>query len=903
MTTAGLIVQQPLSAARWPDAQPASSRAAKPYRIGFLIEKGADRATLPFGAAAAWRNYSIVVVDEPAELASLPVDFVVANGGFPLKPTGRPTFAVIRDAKVGFWDDAEWLTRLSTFDGYLTVSDPVRRFLQGFCRINGREPCVGFFDLTPQRQLAGCQLEKLLSLGAFRLCHIRGIGEARQVPLLEALASRSCFRLYRPGQDEASANGIVQSRELPTDGRPTERIFAAFGAGLVAPAGEEPMDAAAMYALCQIVSVGALAFCPDIPWIRQHFGESVYYFPSEDPIAAAQAIDHAVEEIQNDPAAAAERARAARMIFEEHFAAEVMLQNAVRVFEEWRELTARSGRSTAPGTTVVNTDAHAIEGVFARLPAKTLAAVGRAVAGLSPLTPLPHWRFGGFVESADLAVHVRHSLWRAGKARGGAGPIAVPWHAGTRLNLYLDNDLSLTLFAGGAFEPNEFALLDRVLQPGMVFLDGGANEGAYTVFAAARVGPKGRVIAVEPSSRELERLKRNIALNRLRNVDIVEVALAERAGSARLRLAEATHAGQNTLGEFAYAISAGGDEQVATMTLDELVEERGLDRLDILKLDIEGAELRALSSGWHVLRNMKPLILTEVSDASLGHQGGSAAALLQLLEDAGYVVLTIGDETGLPVPLRCTDREPSDNVVAVHRDRDWGLIAGSKAGKARTRPAHSAGLRKPDSSAPVLSEKTSPYRVWIDVGAYQGDASLQNAVEDPCLVVHAFEPVPELCAALANGPPNYMVHPMAVSDYDGIAPFRINRFTAASSLLALDEEARHAWIDGELLVEEREIVVPTIRLDTFMNEAGITEVEFLKVDAQGGDFAVIQSAGNRIRDILRIKLEVAITPRQLYKGAIDKATIIAYLQRRGFSLTNVEPQSHGQEENLTFVRR
>jgi len=144
---------------------------------------------------------------------------------------------------------------------------------------------------------------------------------------------------------------------------------------------------------------------------------------------------------------------------------------------------------------------------------------------------------------------------------------------------------------------------------------------------------------------------------------------------------------------------------------------------------------------------------------------------------------------------------------------------------------------------------------------------------------------------------------MAISERDGMAPFRINRFTAASSLLPLDEAARRAWIDGELLIEEREIAVPTIRLDTFMSQVGIGEVEFLKIDAQGADFAVIRSAGDRLRDIRRIKLEVAITPRQLYRGAADKATIVAFLESRGFLLTETEAQSHGQEENLTFIRR
>jgi FkbM family methyltransferase len=148
-------------------------------------------------------------------------------------------------------------------------------------------------------------------------------------------------------------------------------------------------------------------------------------------------------------------------------------------------------------------------------------------------------------------------------------------------------------------------------------------------------------------------------------------------------------------------------------------------------------------------------------------------------------------------------------------------------------PSLTASLPERHRNAPALPEAATPQRVWIDVGAYHGDASRQAALDDKRLLVHAFEPVPRLHEALAGGPDNYVVHAMAVSDRDGVAPFRINSYTAASSLLPIDEAARAAWIDGGLLIEEREIMVPTTRLDTFMNEAGIAAVEFLKVDAQG----------------------------------------------------------------------
>lgn len=193
-------------------------------------------------------------------------------------------------------------------------------------------------------------------------------------------------------------------------------------------------------------------------------------------------------------------------------------------------------------------------------------------------------------------------------------------------------------------------------------------------------------------------------------------------------------------------------------------------------------------------------------------------------------------------------------------------------------------------------------RIWIDVGAYKGERLMEAARADPDLLVYAFEPLPEAFAGIHNVVPNYVVHPMAVSATNGSATFHINRFRAASSLLRMDEQTRSEWIAGDLLSEESTVLVATTRLDSFMEKAGIQEVEFLKIDAQGADYDVLVSVGDRLRQIERITMEVAVTPRQLYRGASSKSDVIQFMTSRGFELTEASPQSNGQEENLTFVR-
>lgn len=205
-------------------------------------------------------------------------------------------------------------------------------------------------------------------------------------------------------------------------------------------------------------------------------------------------------------------------------------------------------------------------------------------------------------------------------------------------------------------------------------------------------------------------------------------------------------------------------------------------------------------------------------------------------------------------------------------------------------------------SGNALLKRNSISGIWIDVGAHHGETTLGYANYNPGLTIYAFEPNLRAAASLMGHAPNYVVIPMAIAESDGHAEFHINAFDAASSLLPMDEDTRRSWTGGEALRVESTVSVPTIRLDTFMHLLSLRRVDFLKIDAQGADLAVLRSAGSRLADIAKIILEVDVTPVALYEGAPTKDEIVSYLKDAGFSLVSVEKQSHGQEENLTFLR-
>ena len=304
-------------------------------------------------------------------------------------------------------------------------------------------------------------------------------------------------------------------------------------------------------------------------------------------------------------------------------------------------------------------------GFFSYLKHRAYVAKAEWLAPPPPtVAPYPGWRF--CIEEYDPtpALAKRLELWKLFKANALRIPVRMRWYDGIKLGVILGNDLSRCVYVCGSYEPNEFNYLARYLKPGMVVVDAGANEGLYSLFASRRVGAGGLVLAVEPSPRELMCLRNNIAHNHMSNVRVVPVALSDRTGRTILQLAEDEHAGQNTLGEFVYDIQSAGTHEVEQISLDILLTQENVQRVDLIKADIEGAELALLMGAREILRRCKPTLLCETYGAALEHQNASAARMLEVFDDFGYRLLSFDDNTGLPMPW---DRQQplSHNVLAI----------------------------------------------------------------------------------------------------------------------------------------------------------------------------------------------------------------------------------------------
>jgi len=345
----------------------------------------------------------------------------------------------------------------------------------------------------------------------------------------------------------------------------------------------------------------------------------------------------------------------------------VSFQDGVQSWINPRLASVNRGRSFTK-VDAVPAEFHAISDAEAEI---RLLDRARVLFEPRELAPYPGWHFDIDWYRDEPKLQERRTIWSSFYSAGKLAELDVEWH-GVRLTLYLGNDLSKQLFITGCLDPNEFALLNRFLEPGMRFVDAGANEGLYALFAAARVTDAGEVWAFEPSSRELARLRHNCSLNGFSHLKAVGCALSDASGVATLSVAEEGHAGHNTLGQLSDGVRQVLTEEVPVRTLDDIAAAENWERVDVLKIDVEGAELRLLEGARHVLLTMRPLILFECSPAALERNRTTVTQLLDLLRGLDYAIYWFHPNTGLPA-LAGSDNY-SDNMVAAPKERPFPFI-------------------------------------------------------------------------------------------------------------------------------------------------------------------------------------------------------------------------------------
>lgn len=185
--------------------------------------------------------------------------------------------------------------------------------------------------------------------------------------------------------------------------------------------------------------------------------------------------------------------------------------------------------------------------------------------------------------------------------------------------------------------------LYSLISPQDVIFDVGTNIGDVLLNCARIVESKGMVYGFEPALSNYQSCLKNIALNRFRNISVTQKGLGDVAGKFQLIVASPRNHGMNRISNDLSKESS----TVEVCTLDEFVATNSIERLDLIKVDVEGFEKNVLVGGTLTIQRLRPKLFLELDDQLLIRQGSSAKDLFSYVKSIGYSM--INAETNIPL--------------------------------------------------------------------------------------------------------------------------------------------------------------------------------------------------------------------------------------------------------------
>ncbi len=209
------------------------------------------------------------------------------------------------------------------------------------------------------------------------------------------------------------------------------------------------------------------------------------------------------------------------------------------------------------------------------------------------------------------------------------------------LNPYKNGGVDEDVYAKRSWEPEVMSKIKSFLPRDGIFFDVGANIGVYSLFAS-RIMSEGRVYAFEPIKRIQTQLAKSIKENNIKNISLEPFALSDRSGTYAISLVQ-ENIGASSLQDVSLMRDVQSTEVIATEMMDVFLNK--IDRLDVIKMDIEGNEFEALRGGEHIVRKFKPIMIIEFSPHlyEKDYQGKSLE-LFYFIKSLGYDIGVIENQ-------------------------------------------------------------------------------------------------------------------------------------------------------------------------------------------------------------------------------------------------------------------
>ena len=181
--------------------------------------------------------------------------------------------------------------------------------------------------------------------------------------------------------------------------------------------------------------------------------------------------------------------------------------------------------------------------------------------------------------------------------------------------------------------------LDRFIshfKPTDTIIDVGANIG-YTTLLFSKATPAGKVFSIEPSKELFNTVTEHLCLNKIKNVIGLNIGLGEKAMSALLYKVSENNSGMNRV--FEHTETSFNSESIIIKTLDDVVKEQKIEKVDAIKIDVEGYEYKILKGAYNTLRSYKPVLLIEIDNFNLKEQQSSPLEIFKFLTELNYSIL------------------------------------------------------------------------------------------------------------------------------------------------------------------------------------------------------------------------------------------------------------------------
>ncbi|HKY70327.1 MAG TPA: FkbM family methyltransferase [Nitrospira sp.] len=515
-----------------------------------------------------------------------------------------------------------------------------------------------------------------------------------------------------------------------------------------------------------------------------------------------------------------------------------------------------------------------------------------------------------------LAKGVSQAI-RLGRRFAGLGSRTEVVREGLRWELDLCEGIDLAIYLG-LFEKDSLSVARRLLKPGAVVLDIGANVGAHTLPLARAVGPNGKVYAFEPTAFAFRKLQRNIELN----ADVKSPIILEQMmlGDSTTQLPDRMYSSWPLTHGSVLHERHGGRliclPAARVSSVDDYVREAGIRQIDLMKIDVDGYESAVLCGAHSTLASLRPPIILEFAPYVLDEAGTSVEGLCEILRRHRYHLYAVSTGQLLPVAVERVKKflrgGCSINVLCVpsekraglgqllHRDMPGRLVSvpgGIQAGLLSLyRIALKTGVLSTQlgngvfertyliykevfeaSHVRLLKELISPGTTIVDVGAFIGFFSLRFArwVSGGGRVL-ALEPDPKSLARLRH---------------------RVERAGLTTVVDCIEAAVAHESGERRLTLNaacpvdhklgEAGIPVTTTSIDDLLAVSGWPPVSLIKIDVQGAEASVIAGARRTIAAFHpSLFVEVSDATLQAYGSSAEK--LLSTVVRLGYTIHRLD---------------